>query len=129
MSMNRPRSTQPASDMEMLINERDRINHSHGIADSVLETAYATRNEFGRQRQTLTRINQRLMQSASIVIVQRQANDRSNTRYQYTYWENKYSEETGYCNHCCAIKFVYFRISDVSLNIGIRIIYRHCILG
>jgi golgi SNAP receptor complex member 1 len=64
-SMNRPRSTQPASDMEMLITERDRIDHSHGIADSVLETAYATRNEFGRQRQTLTRINQRLMQSAS----------------------------------------------------------------
>jgi len=65
MSMNRPRSTQPASDREMLLSERDRIDHSHGIADSVLETAYATRNEFGRQRQTLTRINQRLMQSAS----------------------------------------------------------------
>ena len=54
----------------MLITERDRIDHSHGIADSVLETAYATRNEFGRQRQTLTRINQRLMQSASIIIIQ-----------------------------------------------------------
>src|SRR5271170_762217 len=64
-SMNRSRSTQPASDMEMLITERDRIDNSHSIADSVLETAYATRNEFGRQRQTLTRINQRLMQSAS----------------------------------------------------------------
>ena len=65
MSMKRPRSTQPASDTEMLITERDRIDHSHSIADSVLETAYATRNEFGRQRQTLTRLNQRLMQSAS----------------------------------------------------------------
>jgi golgi SNAP receptor complex member 1 len=54
----------------MLITERDRIDHSHGIADSVLETAYATRNEFGRQRQTLTGINQRLMQSASIIIIQ-----------------------------------------------------------
>ena len=63
--MKRPRSTQPASDTEMLITERDRIDHSHSIADSVLETAYATRNEFGRQRQTLTRLNQRLMQSAS----------------------------------------------------------------
>lgn len=49
----------------MLITERDRIDHSHGIADSLLETAYATRNEFGRQRQALSRINQRLMQSAS----------------------------------------------------------------
>ena len=66
MSMNRPRSTQPASDREMLITERDRIDHSHGIVDSVLETAYSTRNEFGRQRQTLTGINQRLMLSASI---------------------------------------------------------------
>ena len=66
MSINRPRSTQPTSDREMLITERDRIDHSHGIVDSVLETAYATRNEFGRQRQTLTGINQRLMLSASI---------------------------------------------------------------
>jgi Golgi SNAP receptor complex protein 1 len=49
----------------MLITERDRIDHSHSIADSVLETAYATRTEFGRQRQTLARLNQRLMQSAS----------------------------------------------------------------
>ena len=49
----------------MLITERDRIDHSHNIADSVLETAWATRSEFGRQRQILTRINQRLMQSAS----------------------------------------------------------------
>ena len=66
--MKRPRSTQPASDTEMLMTERDRIDHSHSIADSVLETAYATRNEFGRQRQTLTRLNQRLMQSASTYI-------------------------------------------------------------
>jgi Golgi SNAP receptor complex protein 1 len=64
-SMIRSRSTQPQSDTEMLITERERIDHSHGIADSVLETAYAARNEFGQQRQTLLRINQRLMQSAS----------------------------------------------------------------
>lgn len=80
-SMNRPRSTQPASDMEMLITERDRIDHSHGIADSVLETAYATRNEFGRQRQTLTRINQRLMQSASKYPYPMVSDCRSNTWY------------------------------------------------
>ncbi len=79
----------------MLITERDRIDHSHGIADSVLETAYATRNEFGRQRQTLTRINQRLMQSASTFFGFKFSNGRSNTWYQYTYWENKYSEEAG----------------------------------
>lgn len=65
MSMKRPRSTQPASDMEMLITERDRIDHSHGIADATLEQAYATRSEFSRQRATLTSINQRLMHSAS----------------------------------------------------------------
>jgi Golgi SNAP receptor complex protein 1 len=64
-SLNRPRSTQPQSDNEMLITERNRIDHSNSIADSVLETAYATRSEFGRQTQTLTRLNQRLMQSAS----------------------------------------------------------------
>jgi hypothetical protein len=65
MSMKRPRSTQPSSDMEMLITERERIDHSHGIADATLEQAYATRSEFGRQRTILTSINQRLMHSAS----------------------------------------------------------------
>ena len=65
MSMKRPRSTQPASDMDMLITERERIDHSHGIADATLEQAYATRSEFGRQRTILTSINQRLMHSAS----------------------------------------------------------------
>ena len=93
--MNRPRSTQPASDMEMLIAERDRIDHSHGVADSVLETAYATRSEFGRQRQTLTSINQRLMRSSSAFFGWRFSNGRLNTWYQYAYWENKHSEEAG----------------------------------
>ena len=64
-SIKGPRTVQPSSDVQMLVSERERIDHSHGIADAVLDTAYATRSEFGRQRQTLSRINQRLMQSAS----------------------------------------------------------------
>ena len=64
-SIKGPRTMQPSSDMQMLVSERERIDHSHGIADAALDQAYATRAEFGRQRQTLTGINQRLMQSAS----------------------------------------------------------------
>jgi golgi SNAP receptor complex member 1 len=66
-SLHRPRSTQPIADTDRLITERDRIDHSHSITDSVLQTAYATRTEFGRQRQALSRINERLFHSASIV--------------------------------------------------------------
>ena len=91
--MKRPRSTQPASDTDMLMTERDRIDHSHSIADSVLETAYATRNEFGRQRQTLTRLNQRLMQSASTYTFRIKINNRSATGHQHHCWQDQYAEE------------------------------------
>ena len=90
-SINRSRSAPSASDTDMLVNERDRIEHSHGMADSVLETAYAARDEFGRQRQSLLRINQRLMQSASASSHEVPCtNDRSNTWPQYVDWENKH---------------------------------------
>lgn len=114
--MKRPRSTQPASDTEMLITERDRIDHSHSIADSVLETAYATRNEFGRQRQTLTRLNQRLMQSASTYKSLYKTDYRPTTWYQHDYWKNKYSKEEGQCDYCGVDKYVYIWIDYVSLN-------------
>jgi golgi SNAP receptor complex member 1 len=68
LSMKRPRSAQQVSDVDRLIEERDRIDHSLGIADSTLEQAYQTRNEFGRQRATLSSINRRLMQSASTTL-------------------------------------------------------------
>ncbi|KAG0291096.1 hypothetical protein BGZ96_005498 [Linnemannia gamsii] len=45
---------------DYLLNERSRIDGSHGLADSALEQAYATRDDLDRQRSTLLSVNQRI---------------------------------------------------------------------
>lgn len=50
---------------DYMLQERSRLDHSHHMTDSVLSQAYETREEFGRQRQLLSQMNRRIMQSVS----------------------------------------------------------------
>ncbi|KAK9448831.1 snare region anchored in the vesicle membrane C-terminus-domain-containing protein [Limtongia smithiae] len=50
---------------DYMLNERSRIDRSHGMMDGILSQAYATREEFGRQRQILQSIQRRVTTSAS----------------------------------------------------------------
>ena len=52
------------SDEGYLLNERSRIDNSHSMTDSILAQAYATREEFSRQTQSLAHLNRRLLNSA-----------------------------------------------------------------
>ncbi|ORY81436.1 hypothetical protein BCR37DRAFT_393299 [Protomyces lactucae-debilis] len=47
-----------------MLQERDRIEHSHSMADSVLAQAFATRDEFNMQRVSLQNIGQRIQASS-----------------------------------------------------------------
>lgn len=51
-----PRQTEE----EYMLNERQRIDNSHNIADSILAQAYETREEFMRQRATLAGVQRKL---------------------------------------------------------------------
>lgn len=53
------------SEEDYMLQERNRLDHSHHMADSVLAQAYATRDEFGQQRQLLSNVNRRIMNTAS----------------------------------------------------------------
>lgn len=48
-----------------MLDERQRIDNSHGVADSVLSQAYAINADFGEQRARLSQINRRAMHAAS----------------------------------------------------------------
>jgi golgi SNAP receptor complex member 1 len=50
-----------------MLNERNRIDNSHNMADSVLSQAYAVNDSFNIQRETLASINRRITLAASHV--------------------------------------------------------------
>ena len=50
-----------------MLDERRRIESSHGMVDSVLSQAYAINENFGAQRETLASINRRVVGAASQV--------------------------------------------------------------
>ncbi|CUS10628.1 unnamed protein product [Tuber aestivum] len=53
------------SEADYMLDERDRIDNSHNVADSVLSQAYAIQSDFMDQRQLLGNINRRIVHSAS----------------------------------------------------------------
>ncbi|KAK8196561.1 protein transport protein gos1 [Zalaria obscura] len=62
------RSANPGeAEAEYMLQERNRIDNSHNMADSVLSQAYAINENFGLQRETLANINRRIVGAASQV--------------------------------------------------------------
>ncbi|KAI6365944.1 hypothetical protein MCOR25_005181 [Pyricularia grisea] len=55
------------AEAEYMLDERSRIDNSHGMADSVLSQAYAINDNFNAQRETLANINRRITLAASQV--------------------------------------------------------------
>lgn len=56
-----------AAEAEYMLDERNRIDNSNTMADSVLSQAYAVRDDFIIQSQTLQNINRRITYAASQV--------------------------------------------------------------
>lgn len=56
-----------AAEAEYMLEERDRIDNSHRMADSVLSQAYAVNENFLVQRETLANINRRITTAAGKV--------------------------------------------------------------
>jgi len=56
-----------AAEAEYMLAERNRIDNSHNVADSVLSQAYAVNESFILQRDTLQNINRRINHAASKV--------------------------------------------------------------
>ncbi|KAI5926848.1 V-snare-domain-containing protein [Camillea tinctor] len=56
-----------AAEAEYMLDERNRIDNSHNMVDSVLSQAYATNENFILQRETLASINRRITLAASQV--------------------------------------------------------------
>lgn len=50
-----------------MLDERNRIDRSHTVADGVLSQAYAINESFGTQRETLASVNRRIVGAASQV--------------------------------------------------------------
>ncbi|QPG99677.1 hypothetical protein C2857_002315 [Epichloe festucae Fl1] len=66
--INEYRANNPeAQEAEYMLNERNRIDNSHNMADSVLSQAYAVNDNFLLQRETLASINRRITVAASKV--------------------------------------------------------------
>ncbi|KAA6410936.1 MAG: vesicle transport v-SNARE [Lasallia pustulata] len=66
--INAYRSSNPeAAEAEYMLDERRRIDSSHGMVDSVLSQAYAVNENFAVQRETLASINRRIVGAASQV--------------------------------------------------------------
>jgi Golgi SNAP receptor complex protein 1 len=64
--INAYRSSNPAAaESEYMLEERRRIDESHGVIDGVLSQAYAINENFGMQRETLSSINRRIVGAAS----------------------------------------------------------------
>ncbi|ORY66364.1 uncharacterized protein BCR38DRAFT_178192 [Pseudomassariella vexata] len=61
-------ASQPgAAEADYMLDERNRIDNSHNVVDSVLSQAYATNESFMAQRETLASINRRITMAASQV--------------------------------------------------------------
>lgn len=63
MPQTKPRSaykTAHSSTTDALLAERNRIDSSHRMTDDLLEQAYETRAEFGRQRGSILGVNTRM---------------------------------------------------------------------
>ncbi|KAF4512383.1 hypothetical protein G6O67_001531 [Ophiocordyceps sinensis] len=56
-----------AAEAEYMLDERNRVDNSHNMADSVLSQAYAVNDNFLIQRETLAGINRRITMAASHV--------------------------------------------------------------
>ena len=56
-----------AAEADYMLDERRRLDNSHGMADSVLSQAYAVNESFGLQRESLANINRRIVGAASQV--------------------------------------------------------------
>lgn len=62
------RNSNPAdAEADYMLDERNRIDRSHSIADGVLSQAYAINESFGTQRETLANVNRRIVGAASQV--------------------------------------------------------------
>ncbi|KAL3448745.1 hypothetical protein BJX65DRAFT_274357 [Aspergillus insuetus] len=62
------RSSNPAAaEAEYMLEERRRIDESHGVMDGVLSQAYSINESFGLQRETISSINRRIVGAASQV--------------------------------------------------------------
>lgn len=62
------RSSNPAdAEAEYMLDERQRIDNSHSVADGVLSQAYAINEQFGVQRETIASVNRRIVSAASQV--------------------------------------------------------------
>ncbi|KAK9479665.1 snare region anchored in the vesicle membrane C-terminus-domain-containing protein [Lipomyces japonicus] len=55
----------PRREADYMLNERSRIDRSSSMVDSILSQAYATREEFGRQRAMLANVQRRITGTAS----------------------------------------------------------------
>ncbi|KFY61671.1 hypothetical protein V496_04947 [Pseudogymnoascus sp. VKM F-4515 (FW-2607)] len=51
-------ASSPSAEADYMLSERNRIENSHNMADSVLSQAYAVNEQFGLQRETLAGIQQ-----------------------------------------------------------------------
>ncbi|KAK9470612.1 snare region anchored in the vesicle membrane C-terminus-domain-containing protein [Dipodascopsis tothii] len=60
-----PTQVDARREAEYMLNERSRIDQSNSVVDGILAQAYATREEFGRQRAMLASVQQRITASAS----------------------------------------------------------------
>ncbi|KAK5134152.1 hypothetical protein LTR08_006927 [Meristemomyces frigidus] len=66
--INAYRTTHPeAAEAEYMLDERARLDRSHGMVDSVLSQAYATSESFALQRETLGSIQRRIVGAAAQV--------------------------------------------------------------
>ncbi|KAL9071656.1 MAG: hypothetical protein Q9161_004081 [Pseudevernia consocians] len=62
------RNSNPAdAEADYMLDERNRIDRSHSVADGVLIQAYAINESFGTQRETLASVNRRIVGAASQV--------------------------------------------------------------
>ncbi|KAL4916261.1 hypothetical protein BDW62DRAFT_186805 [Aspergillus aurantiobrunneus] len=62
------RSSNPAAaEADYMLEERRRIDESHGVMDGVLSQAYAINENFGLQRETISSINRRIVGAAGQV--------------------------------------------------------------
>ncbi|KAJ5098864.1 hypothetical protein N7532_005865 [Penicillium argentinense] len=60
-------SNPTAEEADYMLEERGRVENSHGMMDGVLSQAYAINENFGMQRETLAGINRRIVGAASQV--------------------------------------------------------------
>lgn len=61
------RASEAAGEADYMLDERARIEGTHGVADGVLAQAYAVRESFASQGETLASINRRIVGAASQV--------------------------------------------------------------